>query len=127
MVDWRAQQIFGNNVLALETEIVASSYDEKNRVCTYTIKRGDKRWTVEVPQAQLDAHTGPQHKQLKRNHLAAVLMQAMNGKPDPHAGTKDDPHRPTDWQDFEAVPQGEWYVNAADGEVQKKSREADAM
>lgn len=68
-----------------ETEIVASSYDSVTRNCTYTIQRGDKRWTIAVPLQHLDAHKGTNHKVLRRNHVALVLELAMQGEPDADA------------------------------------------
>lgn len=68
--------------IALESEIVANRFDEKERACYYTIERDGKRWTVKVPVADLDQHKGPNHKALRRNYLATALQNAMNGPPD---------------------------------------------
>jgi len=67
----------------LESEIVASAYDEATHVCSYTIERNGKRWTVKVPIEHLNAHgTGKGHKVQRRLHLARLLEQAMNGPHD---------------------------------------------
>jgi hypothetical protein len=65
----------------LETEIVATAYDPKTNICSYTIQRGAKRWTVTIPLEHLDAHKG--NKQKRRDHVATVLKSAMDG---PHDG-----------------------------------------
>lgn len=70
--------------IALDTEIVASRFDTKTGLCSYTIERNGKRWTVDVHLDHFEAlpkTPGEPHvnKQLRRNHLAKVLEQAMQG------------------------------------------------
>jgi len=48
--------------------------------CAYTIERNGKRWTVQVPLAQLDACGA--NKQARRDYLGNVLLAAMDGPPD---------------------------------------------
>lgn len=67
--------------VAIDTEIVATRFDAANRLCHYTIERGGKRWTVNVPLDHLESHKG--NKQARRNHVGRVLEQAMMG---PHDG-----------------------------------------
>lgn len=64
----------------LEGEIVASRIDPVTQACFYTIERGGKRWTVEVPLADLHRHAA--NKQGRRTHVANALNSAMQGKPD---------------------------------------------
>jgi hypothetical protein len=64
----------------LDTEIVATAFDPATNTCAYTIARGGRRWTVQVPLAQLDAHGAS--KDARRAHLANVLDAAMQGAPD---------------------------------------------
>ncbi len=104
--------------VALESEIVSSRYDAATRTCFYTIARSGKRWTAAVPLDHLDKHKS--NRQLRRNHLANVLNNAMNGLPDSPAGSKVDPFRPATWQDFDSVPIDMWYFNPADGQLQQK-------
>jgi hypothetical protein len=66
-----------------ETEIVATRYDAGTRTCHYTIERDGKRWTASIPLGQFEnmGFPGKGHEQ-RRNHLAAMLENAMRGKPD---------------------------------------------
>jgi hypothetical protein len=66
--------------LNLDTEIVATAYDPSTDSCAYTIERNGKRWTVQVPLAQLDACGA--NKQARRDYLGNVLLAAMDGPPD---------------------------------------------
>jgi hypothetical protein len=73
--------------LNLDTEIVATAYDSSSDTCAYTIARNGKRWTVQVPLAQLDAYGA--NKQARRDCLGNLLLAAMDGPPDgstPDAG-----------------------------------------
>lgn len=69
-----------NMTINLDTEIVATAFDPATNTCAYTIARGGRRWTVQVPLAQLDAHGAS--KDARRAHLANVLDAAMQGAPD---------------------------------------------
>ena len=104
--------------IALETEVVSTRYDKRTQTGYYTIERDGKRWTIAVPVADLDKHK--KNKQLRRNHLANALVRAMSGPPDPAAGTKQDPFKPSNWDDFDKLKSGAWYVNPADGQLQQK-------
>lgn len=64
----------------LDTEIVATRFDPVTLSCSYTIERGGKRWTVEIPKAHFDKHGA--NKIAKRTHLATVLNNAMLGPHD---------------------------------------------
>lgn len=64
----------------LETEVVATGYNAAEQTCLYTIERGGKRWTVSVPLKHLEAHGG--NRAARRNHLANVLENAMQGAHD---------------------------------------------
>jgi hypothetical protein len=108
-------------VIALETELVRTSFDPKTRKCYYTIRRNGQHWTVAIPLDDLDKHKA--NKQKRRNHLANALTVAMRGAPDPALGSKTDPFKPATWQDFDTVPVGAWYVNPADGKLQQKAPE----
>lgn len=99
--------------IALDSEIVASRYDRNTHVCYYTIERNGERYTVAIPLTSLSVHKG--NKQKRRDHVARALENAIHGAPDPHAGTKDDPHKPVTAQDFAKIRSGEWYINPADG------------
>ncbi len=69
--------------ISLDTEIVASRYDDKARMNYYTIERGGRRWTVSVPRddfARYGLHN--QAKPARRNHLGRILEQAMLGPAD---------------------------------------------
>jgi hypothetical protein len=64
----------------LDTEIVATSFDKVRRVASYTIQRGDQRWTVSLPEADLNKHGA--NKKLRQTMVATALNNAMQGKPD---------------------------------------------
>lgn len=104
--------------IALDSEIVATRFVPLEQACYYTIQRNGERWTVKIPHADLEKHKG--NKQLRRNHVANALQNAMRGPSDPHQGTRADPHRPMTPQDFANLKSGEWYVNPADGKPYEK-------
>lgn len=66
-----------------ETEIVSTQYDSAANTCSYTIERNGKRWTAVIPLQHLDVHKGPNHKALRRAHIAKALETRMMGEPDP--------------------------------------------
>lgn len=68
-----------------ETEIVATGFDPKTKLCSYTIERDGKRWTVEIPLDHLSKHSGNRSRILRREHVAKALHGAMSG---PHDGEK---------------------------------------
>lgn len=68
--------------IALESEIVGSRFDKLTQTCYFTIERDGKRWTVALPKDAFKQFKGNNAKQLRRNHLAAALNNAMRGKPD---------------------------------------------
>jgi hypothetical protein len=69
--------------LSPETEIVSTRHDAVARVSYYTIERGGRRWTVAIPDDDLNKHGYKKgHEMLRRNHLANVLTTAMAGKAD---------------------------------------------
>jgi hypothetical protein len=64
----------------LDTEIVATRFDAPSHTCFYTIARGGKRWTAAL---HIDAlEKAGANKTLRRQTLAAALMNAMAGPPD---------------------------------------------
>lgn len=69
--------------IALDSEVVTSRFDPKTRICSYTIQRGADRWTISLSLDELNKHKG--NKQLRRNHIATALQNAMRGKPDEKA------------------------------------------
>jgi hypothetical protein len=80
--------INGEPVIALDSEIVATRYDPFTRTCFYTIERNGKRWTATIPLKHFEDRgfiMGAQHlpsRQQRRDYLASMLEQAMNGPPD---------------------------------------------
>lgn len=74
--------------IALETEVIASSYDKRTRVHSYTIERLGRQWTVSIPESEFQKHgvlVGAQagvNKLRRRVHLASALSDAMQGPPD---------------------------------------------
>lgn len=64
----------------LENEIVSTGYDPITRTCSYVIERGNRRWTVNIPEKDLNAHGS--NKAVRRIQLGNVLTQAMTGKAD---------------------------------------------
>ena len=104
--------------IALESELVRTSFNPKTRTCYYPIRRNGQHWTVSIPLADLDKHSSK--RQRRRDHLANALTIAMRGIPDPAQGNQVDPFKPVTWQDFDKVPFGAWYVNPADGKLQQK-------
>lgn len=71
-----------------ETEIVASSHDPIARLHSYTISRGGKKWTVQIPDDDFQAF-GPVmgasasvNRMNRRKHLAMRMEAAMRGRED---------------------------------------------
>lgn len=64
----------------LDSEVVATSFDPVTQTCTYTIQRGDDRWTASVPHAEL-TRLGA-NKAAKHALIANKLNMAMLGPPD---------------------------------------------
>lgn len=64
----------------LDTEVVSSRFDTVTQTCFYTIERDGQRWTASIPMADLNKHGA--NKIAKRNYLATVLNNAMQGEPD---------------------------------------------
>jgi hypothetical protein len=65
--------------LNLDTEIVATAYDPSTDSCAYTIERNGKRWTVQVPLAQLD--TCGANKQAAATILATCCSPRWMARP----------------------------------------------
>ncbi len=63
-----------------ESEVVRTAYDSISRNSTYTIRRGDRHWTVQIHQDDFDK-CGPD-KMKRRNLLANRLEQAVLGLSD---------------------------------------------
>jgi hypothetical protein len=106
--------------IALETEVVSTRYDKRTQTGYYTIERDGKRWTIALPVNDFKKFKGATAKQLRRNHLANALLRAMSSPPDPPAGTKQDPFKPSNWDEFDKLKSDAWYVNPADGKLQQK-------
>lgn len=64
----------------LDSEIVATRFDQPTRTCFYTIERGGKRWTVPLHIDALEKHGA--NRELRRKTLATALLQAMAGPAD---------------------------------------------
>lgn len=66
-----------------ETQIVASSYDALNRVCTYTYEHSDgSRYTVSVPLDDLHRlGMGVANREQRRRHLAQRILTHIQGNP----------------------------------------------
>lgn len=71
-----------------ETDVVATSHDPVTRTHSYTIARGGKRWTTQIPDTDF-GQFGPVmganadlNKMRRRQHLATRLEAAMAGAPD---------------------------------------------
>ena len=63
-----------------ETEIVSTRHDALARISYYTLERGGWRWTVAIPDGDLDRHKA--NRAARRNHLANTLTMATAGKAD---------------------------------------------
>lgn len=67
----------------IDAEVVATRYDAARRVNLYTVARGGRCWTVEIPNEHFDKHgRGVGSNGRRRQHLANVLTTAMGGKAD---------------------------------------------
>jgi hypothetical protein len=63
----------------LENEIVASAWNPVTRVCSYTLERDGKRWTVQIHESEFSRQGGTP---VRRAHLARKLETAMLGRED---------------------------------------------
>lgn len=64
----------------LENEMVATRHDPQERKSHFTIERDGRRWTVAIPDDDLNRHKA--NKAARRMHVAQVLTMAMQGKAD---------------------------------------------
>jgi len=64
--------------IALETELVGSDFDPKTQLCSYTIGRNGKHWTIKIPLEDIRKLAKP----AKRKFVANKLESAMRGLPD---------------------------------------------
>lgn len=64
-------------MIALETEIVASRYDAKERASYFTVERGGRRWTVGIPDSGLAGN-----RQTRRTQISNAMEAAMRGPAD---------------------------------------------
>ena len=62
----------------LENEIVSSRFDTERQMHSYTVMRGGRRWTVELPHAVLKALPPA----ARRAQLGRSLTVAMAGRAD---------------------------------------------
>lgn len=62
--------------LALETQIVASSFNRLTRLHTYTVRWNGRNWTTSVPDDDFSRLPG---KAQRRAYLATRLSAAMQG------------------------------------------------
>ena len=70
----------------LDDQIVASAYDKKARVCSYTYQHSDgSRYTVKVPLDELQKiGTTPANRDVRRKHLAMKILNHMQTNPPDH-------------------------------------------
>lgn len=66
-----------------ETQIVASSYDAQNRICSYTYQHSDgSRYTVSVPLADLEKFgMGVATRDQRRRHVAQKIVSHVQSNP----------------------------------------------
>jgi hypothetical protein len=71
----------------LDDQIVATSYDRKARVCSYTYQHSDgSRYTVKVPLDELTKlGTTPMSRDVRRKYLATKIMNHLRTNPPDHA------------------------------------------
>lgn len=69
----------------LDAQIVASAYDRKDRVCSYTYEHTDgSRYTIKIPLEELQKlGITPANRDVRRKHLAQrILNHIQTQKPD---------------------------------------------
>lgn len=66
-----------------ETQIVASAYDELNRICSYTYEHTDgSRYTVKVPMSDLEKiGLGRATVDQRRRHIAQTIISHVQANP----------------------------------------------
>lgn len=69
-----------------ENEVIVSGFDPVTKLCTYTIERLGRQWTVTIPLADLEKHKA--NKGARRLHLAKMLENAMAGPDDSQKAAK---------------------------------------
>lgn len=69
--------------IAMDHEIVGTGYDDARRMCSYTVSRGGRQWTIEIALDDLNKHGfASGHKTKRQNHVAGKLHEAMQGPSD---------------------------------------------
>lgn len=64
----------------IDCDLVSSKWDAARQVNVYVGKRGDDRkWTVEIPQSELQPHIG--NKMMRRKIVTNFMESAMNSRP----------------------------------------------
>jgi hypothetical protein len=66
-----------------ETQVVASSYDAQNRICSYTYQHSDgSHYTVQVPLADLEKMgMGVATRDQRRRHVAMKILDHIQTNP----------------------------------------------
>jgi hypothetical protein len=67
-------------MINLDSDVVSSKFDAVKQTCLYTVRRGDRLWTVEIPLSELHVHAG--NKMLRRKTVENYLNSAMSGPSD---------------------------------------------
>ncbi len=62
-----------------------TSFDRVTEICSYSIERGGKFWTVKIPLADLEQYGTDE--QARRQHVSSRLAGALDGPPDAKAPT----------------------------------------
>lgn len=70
----------------LDAQIVASAFDHKTRMCTYTYEHTDgSRYTVKVPLDELTKlGVTPANRDVRRKHLAQRIVNHIQTNPPDH-------------------------------------------
>lgn len=64
----------------LDSDLVGTKFDAARQVNIYTARRGDRRWTVEVPLSELQPLMG--NKTARRQKVENFINSAMSGPAD---------------------------------------------
>lgn len=67
----------------LHDEVVSTKFDDKRRMCIYTMHRDGRSWTIEVPLKEFEQiGMQDQRKAARQNHLRNKFLTAMKGPSD---------------------------------------------
>lgn len=67
-------------IVNIDSDIVQSKFDSVRQMNVYTVKRGERRWTVEIPLSELHKFAG--NKTARRGIVERYCNSAMNGPAD---------------------------------------------